>query len=96
VEGLQVEWRRQVKGVRSDSAVWAIMGILGGHPLVSLPSAIAVTGRVRGAVNTALRVLEDAGVLLPFEAQPRYRVWEAAGMLDALADMEADMSGTLG
>jgi Fic family protein len=96
VDDLRAEWRHRVKGVRSDSAVWAIIGILGGYPVVSLPSAIAATGRARGAVNNGLRVLEEAGVLLPVETQPRHRLWEAAGLLEALAELETGLSGPSG
>lgn len=91
VLALQEVWRAQVRDhfdLRSDSAVWAIIDQLPGHPVISTAVATAVTGRSKSSTSVAVGQLVDAGVLLPLSTSKRNRVWEAAGLLDLLAELE--------
>jgi hypothetical protein len=57
--------------------------------MITAPVASAATGRSKPQVYQALETLEGAGVLLPLTQSRRNRSWEAAGMLDLIAGLEA-------
>jgi Fic family protein len=91
VEALQEAWRADVaaRGApRADSAVWDIVDLLPAHPVTTVATAAAASGRSRPAVNAAAAVLEAAGVLLPLGQGRRNRSWEARGLLDLLDALE--------
>ena len=54
--------------------------------------AVAATGRTKAVVNDALVQLEAAGVATRASQGNRNRIWEAAGLLDLLADLEAGVT----
>ena len=56
---------------------------------MSVPIGVTATGRTRPAVNTAVEMLARAGVLHPLSAARRNRSWEADGLLDLIARLEA-------
>lgn len=92
VRELSDRWRRQLTAAhapREDSAAWAVIDVLPAHPVVTAPGAVAATGRGRSQVYRAMQQLEDAGVLIPLSESARNRAWEAAGLLDLLAGLEA-------
>jgi Fic family protein len=93
VGALQARWREQLGHVgtrppRADAVSWALVDLLPGHPVLTLPVAVALTGRTKAAVNAGLAQLVAAGVLRPLTAGARNRAWEAVGLLDLLADAE--------
>lgn len=92
VAGLTERWRsmlRETSNPRADAAAWAIIEVLPGHPVITSAIARAVTGRAKAAVHHALGQLADAGVLTPVAGGQRNRSWEATGLLDLVADLEA-------
>ncbi|MCC7078297.1 MAG: Fic family protein [Acidimicrobiia bacterium] len=92
ISQLQQSWRDRVDAIldlRADAAAWAIIEVLPGHPVITVPVAVAATGRSKSAVNVAVDHLEQAGVLRPLSSGRRNRAWEADGLLDILADLEA-------
>jgi Fic family protein len=90
---LQESWRRALASTkrppRADAAAWALIDVLVGQPVVNLPVAVALTGRVKSSVNVAIDQLADAGVLIPLSERARNRSWEAAGLLELVAALEA-------
>lgn len=93
VEGLTRLWRERLAArpdaPRSDATAWALIGELPGHPIISAPVAAALTGRSKPQTYEALAQLEAAGVIVPLSSGRRNRTWEAAGLLDLLAGLEA-------
>ena len=93
VQALAGRWRERLSALphppRADAAAWAIIDLLPAHPLITAPVAAAVTGRSKPAIYQALGELEAAGVLVPLSQAQRNRVWEADGLLDLLAGLEA-------
>jgi Fic family protein len=91
VQALQQEWRKRLAPFvrRADAAAWLVIDVLPAHPIVSVPIAAAVTRRTRPAVNQALAQLQAAGVLILLGESRRNRSWEATGLLDLLAGLEA-------
>jgi hypothetical protein len=51
--------------------------------------AVAALGRAKSAIYQGLRELQTAGVLLPLSQGRRNQSWEAIGLLDLLAGLEA-------
>ncbi|MDE2697016.1 MAG: Fic family protein [Chloroflexota bacterium] len=92
VAALQDAWREQLRadsGPRSDAAAWALIDALPAHPVLTVAVAVAATGRTRPAVNNGIAELEAAGVLAPLGTSRRNRAWEAEGLLDLIAGLEA-------
>lgn len=93
VQELSARWRAQLAASgaapRADAAAWAVIEILPAHPLLTAPVAAAATGRSKPAIYQALRELESAGVLEPLSESRRNQSWEAVGLLDLLAGLEA-------
>jgi Fic family protein len=90
---LQEAWRGRLsateKPPRRDAAAWAVIDVLPAHPILSASVAKAATGRAISQVYQAIAQLEDAGVLVPLSTSRRNRSWEAQGLLDLLAELEA-------
>lgn len=88
----QDRWRAQLRSAgapRADAAAWALIDLLPAHPVISVAVAVAATGRTKPAVTNAIGQLASAGVLRPLGSSMRNRAWEADGMLDLIADLEA-------
>lgn len=92
VRALQECWREQLRAAdrapRADAAAWAIIDLLPAHPMISAPVATAVTNRAKGRIYEGIEQLVSAGVLLPLSPGRRNRWWEAAGLLDLIAQLE--------
>lgn len=86
-------WREAVRSLpappRADAAAWAILDALPAHPIITAPVAAAATGRSRPQIYQAIDTLESAGILIPLTQGRRNRAWEAAGLLDLVAGLEA-------
>jgi Fic family protein len=92
VQDLTSQWRAHLKAgaaPRVDAAAWAIIDVLPAHPIITAPVAAAATGRAKAAIHQALGELVDAGILVPLSASKRNRSWEAVGLLDLIANLEA-------
>ena len=92
VADLQQAWRDQLGAYsepRSDAAAWAIIDVLPAPPIVTVAVGTAATGRTRPAVANGIAELEAAGVLTPLGTSRRNRAWEADGLLDLVAGLEA-------
>lgn len=93
VRTLQERWRARLResgrAPRADAAAWALIDLLPAHPMISAPVAAAVTERAKSRVYEAIEQLVAAGVLLALSEGRRNRWWEAAGLLDLIAQLEA-------
>ena len=92
VDALMESWRGALRlgpNPRSDSVAWTIIDCLPAHPMITMPVAVAATGRTKAVVTQALTQLEGAGVLARVSHGDRNRVWEAEGLLDLVAGLEA-------
>jgi Fic family protein len=92
VTTLQDRWRAALSNAdnpRSDAAAWAVIDVLPAYPAITAPVAAAATGRAKASIHQAIGQLVDAGVLTPLSDSKRNQAWEAAGLLDLLASLEA-------
>lgn len=99
VRALTEHWRTLLgsssSAPRADAAAWAVIDVLPAHPLITAPVAAVATGRSKPAIYQAIEQLQAAGVLEPLSESQRNRSWEAAGLLDLLAGLEAsELPGT--
>ena len=91
VADLQDGWRQQLRehsDPRADAAVWAIIDVLPGHPVITVPVAVAATRRTKPAVTNAIEELERTGILIRLGESVRNRAWEADGFLDLVVGLE--------
>lgn len=101
VQELTAQWRSHlvtsVGQLRADAAAWAVIDVLPAHPVITAPIATEATRRSKPQIYQAMRQLVDAGVLGPLSASPRNQSWEAVGLLDLMARLEAgDLPGGSG
>jgi Fic family protein len=93
VRELTAQWRARLAASpaapRADAAAWAVIDVLPAHPMITAPVAAAATGRSRAPIYQALEELTAAGVLEPLTSARRNQTWEAVGLLDLLAGLEA-------
>lgn len=92
VAALSASWRANLERVgapRAGAAAWAVIDVLPAHPMITAAVAAAATGRSKAPIYQAIKELEAAGVLLPLSTSRRNQAWEAAGLLELLAGLEA-------
>jgi len=92
VESLTTRWRTKLQrhsAPRSDAAAWSLIDLLPAHPVITAQAAIAALGKTKPTVYQAIQQLADAGVIVPLSSSARNRSWEATGLLDLLAGLEA-------
>jgi Fic family protein len=95
VGGLQGEWRARLRrhsNPRADAAAWSLITVLPAHPVITVPLAVAATGRTKPAVANAIAQMEAAGILTRLTESARNRAWEAHGLLDMIVGLEAGLS----
>jgi len=89
---LQASWREKLRvhsNPRSDSAAWTIIDVLPSLPFITVPVAVAAIRRTKPAVTNAMAELEAAGILRRISESPRSRTWEAEGLVDLIAGLDA-------
>jgi Fic family protein len=93
VQKLDTDWRTRLTestgAPRVGAAAWSVIGLLPAHPIITAPVAAAVIGRSKPQIYQAIEQLVAAGVLAPLSVSRRNQSWEAVGLLDLLAKLEA-------
>ena len=92
VEMLQREWKAALlssANPRADAVAWKIIEVLPGYPIISVPIAVAASGRTKAVVGEAMVQLEQAGVLIRASQGAGSRTWEAVGLLNLLGNFES-------
>lgn len=93
IRALTVAWRAKLETLpkvpRADSVAWRIIDELPAHPVISVPIAEAATRVSRVQVGKAFADLEKAGVIKRISEGKKNRIWEADGLLDLIARLEA-------
>jgi Fic family protein len=93
VGALGASWRDRLAALasspRAGAAAWAIIDVLPAHPIITAPIGAAATGRAKAAVYHGIEQLVEAQVLLPLSNSRRNQAWEAAGLLDLIAGLDA-------
>jgi Fic family protein len=89
---LQEKWRERAGCPRRHSSAEALIVELPAHPIVTVATAQNFLGRSKLAVNEAIAVLADKGVLHPITLAKRNRAWEARDLFDLINDVERELA----
>jgi Fic family protein len=89
---LQEKWRERAGRPRSHSSAEALIVELPAHPIVTVATAQKFLGRSKQAVNEAIAVLAEKGVLHPITLAKRNRAWEAPDLFDLVNDVERELA----
>jgi Fic family protein len=89
---LQEKWRERAGRPRRHSSAEALIVELPAHPIVTVATAQEVLGRSKQAVNEAIAVLADKGVLHPITLAKRNRAWEARELFTLINDVERELA----
>ncbi len=89
---LQEKWRERAGRPRRHSSAEALIVELPAHPIVTVATAQHVLGRSKQAVNEAIGVLAEKGVLHPITLAKRNRAWEARELFDLIDDVERELA----
>jgi len=89
---LQDRWRERAGRPRRHSSAEALIVELPAHPIITVATAQKVLGRSKQAVNEAIAVLAEKGVLHAITLAKRNRAWEAREVLDLLNAVERELA----
>jgi Fic family protein len=89
---LQATWRERSGKPRRHSSVEALIVALPAHPIVTVATGQKLLGRSKQAVNAAIAVLAERGVLRPLTLARRNRAWEARDLFDLVDDVERELA----
>jgi Fic family protein len=89
---LQEKWRERAGRPRSHSSAEALIVELPAHPIVTLATAQRFLGRSKQAVNEAIALLAEKGVLHAITLAKRNRAWEARELFDLINDIERELA----
>jgi Fic family protein len=89
---LQEKWRERAGRPRRHSSAEALIVELPAHPIVTVATAQEFLGRSKQAVNEAIAVLAEKGVLHPITLAKRNRAWEARELFDLINAAERELA----
>ncbi len=89
---LQEKWRERAGRPRRHSSAEALIVQLPAHPIVTVATAQNLLGRSKQAVNEAIAVLAERGVLHPITLARRNRAWEARELFELINDVERELA----
>jgi Fic family protein len=97
IEALDARWRELLGRVRANSAVELLLDRLPGVPVITVDSAARLIERSEMRTGEAINRLEAAGVLRQRNVgRQRYRVFEAADVVDLFTGLERALASTTG
>jgi Fic family protein len=89
---LHERWRERAGRPRRHSSAEALIVELSAHPIVRVATAQKFLGRSKQAVNEAIAVLAEKGVLHAITLAKRNRAWEARDLFDLINDVERELA----
>jgi Fic family protein len=94
---LDSEWRDRLARVRANSAVELLLDLLPGVPVITVDSAARLIGRSEMRTGEAINRLEKVGILRQRNVgRQRYRVFEAADVVDLFTGLERALASPTG
>jgi len=97
IDAMTAAWRERLGKVRTNSSTDLLLQVLPGAPIVSVESASALIGRSKARTTGAVNALADAGILRQRNVgKQRYRVFEAADVLDLFTGLEGALASPTG
>lgn len=97
ISAITAGWRAKLGRVRANSSTDLLLRVLPGAPIVTVESASNLIGRSKARTADAVNQLAEAGILRQRNAgRQRYRVFEAAGVLDLFTALERALASSTG
>ena len=97
IDALGAQWREQLGRVRANSAVELLLELLPGLPVITIDSAARLIGRSDMRTGEAINRLEAGGVLRQRNVgRHRYRIFEAADVVDLSTGLERALASPTG
>ncbi len=97
IQALDGRWRAQLGRVRANSAVELLLDLLPGVPVITVDSAARLIGRSEMRTGEAINRLEAVGVLRQRNiGRQRYRVFEAADVVDLFTGLDRALASPTG
>jgi len=97
IDVMTSNWRERLGRVRANSSTDLILQVLPGAPVISVESASALIGRSKARTTGAVNTLSEAGILRQRNVgRQRYRVFEAADVLDLFTGLERALASPTG
>jgi hypothetical protein len=97
IAALDAQWRARLGPVRANSAVELLLDLLPGVPVITVDSAARLIGRSAMRTGEAIGRLEAAGILRQRNVgRQRYRVFEAADVVDLYTGLERALASPTG
>jgi Fic family protein len=91
---LQASWLIELDRPRKDAAVRQLIEALPEHPIVDVAAGQQLTGKSHVAVGSALKRLEEAGILKKLNERKWGRVWECDKILSLVDKFEKSVATT--
>lgn len=89
IAAIDAAWRARLGRVRANSSTDLLLGVLPGAPILTVESASKLIDRSNARTTDAVNALAEAGILQQRNVgRQRYRVFEAAEVLDLFTDLE--------
>ena len=96
VRELQATWRQRVGNPRRDSAARKLIDALPSAPVLTVATAVQLTGRSFQATNQAVQQLVKAEVLEQVNVDRRNRAFEAPELIELFTALERQLSSPAG
>jgi len=97
IDDMTTAWRSKAGRVRANSSADLLLAILPGAPIITVESASKLIGRSKARTTDAVNALVAAGVLRQRNGgRQRYRVFEAAEVLDLFTRLERALASPTG
>jgi len=97
IDTMTSRWRGRLGRVRANSGTDLLLQVLPGVPVISVESASALIGRSKARTTDAVNARAEAGILRQRNVgRQRYRVFEAAEVLDLFTGLERTLASPTG
>ena len=88
IDTLEAEWRTKVGPIRKNSSADLLLRILPAAPIITVATAARLIGRSVPQTNEAIERLLETGILIQTKGKTRNRVFEVAGLIEAITGFE--------
>lgn len=96
LQSLERQWLQRLPLSRADATVIVLLRKLSAAPILTVQTAMNLTGRTFPAVNNAIAQLVDAGILIARNDARRNRTFEASEIILAFTNLERKLASATG